>query len=110
MVSSNWARIKADYSMVVGSLSVQPELLLPQLGSNEVKDRVEMAAALAFLITSLRQGRHSSNIQWDTMRKTRTWVSNVHNARWEYSYKTVVGLERAKQYVTSSHTFGKWYG
>ncbi len=66
-----------------------------------------MAAALATLITSTRQGRHSKNIQWDTMRKTRTWVTNVHDAGRDYSCKAVVGLARAKQFVTSSHTFGK---
>ena len=77
-VSSNWARIKADYNLAAGSLSVLPEALLPQLGSNEVKDRVGMAAALATLITSTRQGRNSTNIQWDTMRNqvwcTPTWA------------------------------------
>ena len=109
-VSSNWARIKADYNLAAGSLGVLPEALLPQLGSSKVKDRVGMAAALATLITSMRQGRNSTNIQWDTMRKTRTWVTNVHDAGRDYSCEAVVGLDRAKQFVTSSHTFGKWYG
>jgi hypothetical protein len=44
------------------------------------------------------------------MRKTRTWISNAHNVGQEYSCELVVDLDRAKQYVTSSHTFGKWYG
>ncbi len=83
-VALNWSRIKANYSMVMGSLSVLPETLLPQLGCTEVKDRVGMAAALATLVTSLHAGRNSANIQWDTMRKTRTWVSNVHDAGREY--------------------------
>jgi hypothetical protein len=43
------------------------------------------------------------------MRKTRTWISNAHNTGREYSCKMVVGLDRSKQYVTSSHTFGNWY-
>jgi hypothetical protein len=42
------------------------------------------------------------------MRKTRR-ISNAHGARREYSCKTVVGLDRTKQYITSSHTFGKWF-
>jgi hypothetical protein len=103
------SRIKADYGMVMGSLSVLPEMLLPQLGCTKVKDRVGMAAALTTLVMSLRAGRNSANIQWDTKRKTRTWVSNVHNAGQEYSCEMVVGLDRTKQYVTSSHTFGKWF-
>jgi hypothetical protein len=61
-VASNLSRIKADYSMVMGSLSVLLETLLPQLGCTKVKDRVGMAAALATLVTSLRPGRNSANI------------------------------------------------
>ncbi len=109
MVALNWARIKADSGMVMGSLSILPEMLLPQLGCAEVKDGVGMVAALATLVTSLRPGRNSINIQWDTVRKMRTWISNAHDAGREYSCETVVGLDRTKQYITSSHTFGKWY-
>ena len=109
-VSSNWARTKADYQMVMTNLSVSPEAFLPQLGNTELRDRVGMGAALATLVTSLRAGRNSTNIQVDTMRKTRTWISNAHDAGQEYSCESVVGLDRAKQYVTSCHTFGKWYG
>ena len=109
-VSSNWARTKADYHMVMSNLSVSPEALLPHLGNAELTDRVGMSAALATLVTSLRAGRNSANIQVDTMRKTRTWISNAHDAGQEYSCESVVGLDRAKQYVTSCHTFGKWYG
>jgi hypothetical protein len=69
-----------------------------------------MGAALATLVMSLRAGRNSTNIQVDTMQKTRTWISNAHDAGQEYSCESVVGLDRAKQYVTSCHTFGKWYG
>jgi hypothetical protein len=106
-VASNWARVKADYQMVVGNISVLLKTPLPCLGCAEVKDRVGIAAALATSVMSLRPGRNSVNIQWDTMRKTRTWISNAHDAGREYSCETIVGLDRTKQYVTSSHTFGK---
>jgi hypothetical protein len=108
-VALNWSMIKADYNVVMGSLSVLLETLLPQLGCTEVKDRVGMAAALPMLVPSLRAGRNSANIQWDTMRKTRTWFSNVHGGELEYSCEMVLGLDRTKQYVKSSHTFGKWF-
>jgi hypothetical protein len=62
-VASNWSRIKANYGMVTGSLSVLPEMLLPQLGCTKVKDRVGIAAAFATLVMSLRAGRNSTNIQ-----------------------------------------------
>ncbi len=68
-----------------------------------------MLEALMTLATSLRPGRNATYIQWDTMCKTRTWLNNVHDAGHEYSCETVVGLNRAKQYVTSGHTSGKWF-
>ena len=91
-------------------LSIMPEQLLPRLGSEEVRDRVGMSEALVTLATSLRHGRNSKHIQYDTMRKTQTWPINTHDAGQEYSCKTVVGLDRAKQYVTTGHTSGKWFG
>jgi hypothetical protein len=109
-VATNWARAKADYDMTMRHLSVLPESLLPQLGLKEVRDRVGMAEALTTLVASLRPGRNSTNIQWHTMRKTRTWLSNAHDAGREYTCETVVGMDRAKQYVTSGHTSGKWFG
>jgi hypothetical protein len=109
-VATNWARAKADYDMTMCHLSVLPESLLPQLGLAEVWDQVGMAEALATLVTSLRPGRNSTNVQWDTMRKTRMWLSNAHNAGREYMCEMVVGIDRAKQYVTRSHTLGKWFG
>ena len=69
-----------------------------------------MAEALTTLVTLLRPGRNATNIQWDTMWKTRTWLSNAHDAGSEYTCETVVGMDRAKQYVTSGHTSGKWFG
>ncbi len=62
------------------------------------------------LTTSLRHGRNSKHIQYDTMRKTRTWLKNAHDAGQEYLYETVEGLDRAKQYVTTGQTSGKWFG
>jgi hypothetical protein len=108
-VATNWARAKADYDMTLRHLSVRPEYLLPQLGLVEVQDQVGMAEAFTTLVNSLHPGRNSTNIQWDTMRKTRTWLSNAHDAGREYSCETVVGMDRSKQHVMSSHTLGKWF-
>ena len=69
-----------------------------------------MSEALVTIATSLRYGRNSKHIQYDTMRKTRTWLNNAHDAGQEYSCETVVGLDHAKQYVTTGHTSGKWFG
>jgi len=110
-MATNWVRAKADYYMTMRHLvSVLLESLLPQLGSTEVRDQVGMVEILTTLVTSLRLGRNSTNIQWDTMQKTRTWLSNAHDAGREYTRETAVGMDRAKQYVTSGHTLEKWFG
>ena len=109
-MATNWAKTKADYAIVMQQLSDLPERLLLQLGLAEVDDRVGMLEALVMLVISLRTGRNSTHIQWDTMRKTRTWLNNSHDGGREYSCETVVGLDWAKQYVTTGHTFGKWFG
>jgi hypothetical protein len=109
-VATNWAKAKADYKMAMRQLSIMPKQLLPRLGSEEVHNRIGMSEALVTLATSLRHGRNSKNIQYDTMQKTRTWLNNTHDAGQEYLCETVVGLDRAKQYVTTGHTLGKWFG
>jgi hypothetical protein len=43
------------------------------------------------------------------MRKTQTWYGNAFNAGREYTCDTVVGLDQKKQYLSSSHAFGKWF-
>jgi len=103
-VATNWARAKADYGMAMRQLSVLPERLLPRLGSEEVRDRVGMSEALVTIATSLRYGRNSNHIQYGTMRKTLTWLNNAYDTGQEYSCETVVGLDCAKQYVTTGHT------
>ena len=69
-VAGNWARARADYSMVSNHLSLEAGTLLPCLGNPKLEDRVGMVVALAMVCTSLWAGRKSSNIQVDTMRRT----------------------------------------
>ena len=61
------------------------------LGLPEARDRVGMAAALITLVTLLRDGRNSRNIQWDTMWKTQTWYATMHDAGREYSPQSLLG-------------------
>ncbi len=37
------------------------------------------------------------------------WYGNAFDASSEYTCDTVVGLDQKKQYLSSSHTFGKWF-
>ena len=93
----------------INHLSLRTESLLPVLGNPMVTDRVGMGVAILTVVTSLWAGINSSNIQYDTMRKTPTWYRNALDAGSEYTCDTVVGLDQKKQYLSSSHTFGKWF-
>jgi hypothetical protein len=108
-VSSNWSRSRKDYNMTVDNLSLDYRAILPVLGKPRVGDRVGLGVALTTVLASLRQGRNSTNVQFDTIRKTQTWYSNAHDAGENYSFETVVGLYQKKQYLSTGHTFGKWF-
>ncbi len=107
--SRDWARAKRDYITAINHLSLRTELLLPVLGNPMVTDRVGMGVAILTVVTSLRAGINSSNIQYDTMRKTPMWYGNAFDAGSKYTCDTAVGLDQKKQYLSSSHTFGKWF-
>jgi hypothetical protein len=68
-----------------------------------------MGVALTTVLASLHQGRNSTNVQFDTIRKTQTWYSNAYDAGENYSCETVVGPDQKKQYLSTGHTFGKWF-
>jgi hypothetical protein len=71
-VAGNWARSRKDFLMAVNHLSLRTESLLPVLGNPTVSDRLGMGVAILTVVTSLQAGINSSNIQYDTMRKTQT--------------------------------------
>jgi hypothetical protein len=108
-VAGNWARSRRDYVTAVSHLSLRTESLLPALGNPTVNDRLGLGVAILTVVTSLRAGQNSSTIQYDTMRKTQTWYGNAFDAGREYACDTVVGLDQKKQYLSHSHTFGKWF-
>ena len=108
-VASNWSRSKRDFDMAIDNLSISPTVLLPVLGNPEIGDRVGLGVALATVLASLRPGKNASTVQFDTIRKTQTWYGNAYDAGEKFSCETVVGLDQKKQYVSTSHTFGKWF-
>jgi hypothetical protein len=108
-VAGNWARVRADYSMVSNHLSIEAETLPPHLGNPKLEDQVGMAVALTTVCTSLQAGQNASNTQVDTMRKTQSWYGNAYNAGMDYTCQMVMGFDQKKQYLSTSHTFGKWF-
>ena len=60
-----------------------------------------LVVALTTFLASLRQGRNSTNVQFDTIRKTQTWYANAYDAGENFSCKIVVGLDQKKQYLST---------
>ncbi len=68
-----------------------------------------LGVALTTVLASLRPGKNAANVQFDTIRKTQTWYANAYDTGDNFSCETVVGLDQKKKYVSTGHTFGKWF-
>ncbi|KAL7468881.1 hypothetical protein ACHAXS_009127 [Conticribra weissflogii] len=106
-VSANLKRLTLDYEASRPLFSVADPL--PWLGNGKLEDRVGMTAALYTLQSSLRSGRYTNYLQWDSMRKTPTWYGNVHEAGAGYQMGTAYARDEKKMYVTTSPTAGRWF-
>ena len=59
--------------MAVNNLSLDYRTILSVLGSLAVEDRMGMGVALTTVLTSLRPGKNTTNVQFNMIRKTQTW-------------------------------------
>ncbi len=108
-VVSIWSQSKRDFDVAVNNLSLDYRTILPVLGNPTVGDWVGLGVALTTVLASLRPGKNGPNVQFVTIRKTQAWYANAHDAGENFSCETVVGLDQKKQYVSTAHTFGKWF-
>jgi hypothetical protein len=108
-VASNWSRSKRDFDMALDHLSLNHCTILPVLGNPTLEDRVGLGIALATVLASLRPGKNAATVQFDMIRKTQTWYANAYDVGESFSCETMVRLDQKKQYVSTSHTFGKWF-
>jgi hypothetical protein len=109
-VASNRSRSRRDYNMAVNNLNLDYWTILPVLGNSTVGDQVGLGVAfLMTVLASLQPGKHSNNVQFDTIQKIQTWYANAYCARENSSCETVVGLDQKKKYVSTGHTFVKWF-
>ena len=89
---------------------IDGRLFLPYLPNHSLEDRVGMRYAVQVLHTSLRPGVYAENIQFETLRKTETWVSNMHDAGAAYSTAQARdGDARDNDYRSTSPTRGRWF-
>ncbi len=54
-------------------------------------------------------GENAATVQFDTIRKTQMWYAKAYEAGEIFSCETVVGFNQKKQYISTGHTFGKWF-
>ena len=108
-VQANLSRARRDHSDAMSRCSIERDEL-PYLPNHSLEDRVGMRYAVQVLHTSLRPGVYAENIQFETLRKTETWVSNMHDAGAAYSTaRARDGDARDNDYRSTSPTRGRWF-
>jgi hypothetical protein len=108
-VASNWSHSKRDFGMAIEHLSIDLHTILPFLGNPVMVDWVGLGVALMTVLALLWPGKNANTVQFDTIQKTQMWYADAYNVGENFSCETVVGLDQRKQYVSTGHTFGKWF-
>eukprot|EP00956_Cyclotella_meneghiniana_P007531 scaffold10178_cov23-Cyclotella_meneghiniana.AAC.3 len=106
-VRSNLSRIVLDTQSAEFSFDLFD--YLPKLGSPRVEDRVGMAVAIVTLNASLRPGKYTQHLQYDSMRNTPTWFRNAYAAGTEYMVDTLYAQDEKKVHATNCVTAGEWF-
>lgn len=106
-VKSNLSRMRRDYLETMSTTSVVD--FLPELGNPLVRDRVGMKIALATLNASLRAGKNTENVQWDTVRQTPTWYRHMYDTGVNYGVSAVLGGATKKSLTSTCPTVGDWF-
>lgn len=77
-VRGNFNRLKRDWKEASENLSLGESL--PTLGNPWLEDRNGLSVALVMLQASLRPGKYSSYVQFDTVRKSRSCFTHAHHS------------------------------
>jgi hypothetical protein len=82
----------------------------PPQGPHPVEDNFGMYTACVMIEQSLRKGKRSGNIQWNSIRKTRAAVSNYNHTTAEYCQLAAVRQEHGtRQGFSLSPTYSAWF-
>jgi len=82
-VRGNLNRLRADHRDAMTLFTMEDQL--PRFGSPVLEDTVGMGEALFYLAASLRKGKYTSNVQYETTRITSSWLTNLDGASGRYS-------------------------
>ncbi|EJK54398.1 hypothetical protein THAOC_25978, partial [Thalassiosira oceanica] len=79
-------------------------------GGPELKDRVGMTSAVYVLQASRRAGQYTQNVQYETVRKSATWIGNMYEAGAAYTgAPTTNAPPTAEPFESASPTRRKWF-
>ena len=108
-VQGNLNRAMRDHREAMARSSIERQEL-PYLPNHALEDRVGMRYAVQLLQASLRPGVYTTNIQFETLRKTETWIGNMHDAGAAYSTAPAPDAHaRDHEYRSTSPTRGRWF-
>lgn len=85
------------------------EGLLPVMGNPHLVDRVGMKVAIATLVASLREDKNTANVQWDTVRKTPTWMRHLYESGRNYRSDAIMGGSTKKALISDYPSVGDWF-
>jgi hypothetical protein len=98
----------SDLRFGVNELS-QSSLFPPQ-GPHPVEDTFGMMIAVVMVEQSMRLGKRSANIQWNTVRKTRSAVSNYHHTTAQSCQLAALRRDQGtRQGFSLSPTYSDWF-
>jgi hypothetical protein len=106
-VIGNFKRMKLDLGNALPALSI--EGLFPPMGNPKLEDRVGMGMAIITLHSSLRRGKYTDTLQWDTMRQTPTWYTHAHEAFTGGGEVSIFSADNKKMYETECVTRSRWF-
>ena len=79
------------------------------MGPFPLEDTLGMAAAIVTLQSSLKPGIHDKTVQYGTVRKLRSSISNIYHASVAGQGNVVMAKDTKKLTVTKCPTYGVWY-
>ena len=117
ILDSLWARetstVKGNLRDMIRAETNNQSLGLPSIlgtiGPFPLKDDFGMQAAIAVLIRSLDKGVYEKFVQWDTFRKTRSAITNGHQASAKGMKDVIGAYERNRMWISKVPTHSLWY-
>lgn len=106
-VTRNLEEMKRGLSMAT-SFGFAHQLFRP-LGPFPTEDSVGMGACVIMQLRSLDQGKYAPTLQFETVRKFRSAVSNVYHASVTGQGAMVMAKDTRKMVVTECPTYDSWF-